>query len=95
MGSKPFFTLEDGKIAFNLFCCMYGIGTLGMPGNFARAGPVIAILAMVFMAFANTYASVALSKVILLAPKSVKTFSDLGEWCMGPTGRWLCVVSQM
>ncbi|RLN48020.1 hypothetical protein BBJ29_009737 [Phytophthora kernoviae] len=91
----PFFTAEDAKTSFNLFCCMYGIGTLGMPGNFSRAGPVIALIAMAFMAFANIYASVKLSQVILLAPKSVKTFGDLGEWCMGKWGRGLSVVSQM
>ncbi|KAF1783408.1 Amino acid transporter, transmembrane domain [Phytophthora cactorum] len=95
MAKKPFFTAEDAKTSFNLFCCIYGIGTLGMPGNFARAGPTIAVVAMAFMAFANIYSSVAMSKVMLLAPKSVKTFGDLGEWAMGQWGRWLCVISQM
>ncbi|KAE9160761.1 hypothetical protein PF005_g31513 [Phytophthora fragariae] len=66
-----------------------------MPGNFARAGPAIAVSAMAFMAFANIYSSITMSKVMLLAPRSVKTFGDLGEWSMGATGRWLCVVSQM
>ncbi|KAE8995990.1 hypothetical protein PR001_g19976 [Phytophthora rubi] len=66
-----------------------------MPGNFSRAGPVLAVIAMAFMAFANIYASVKMSRMMLLAPKSVKTFGDLGEWSMGQTGRWLCVVSQM
>ncbi|GAB9473740.1 Amino acid/auxin permease [Globisporangium polare] len=92
---KPFFTMEDAKIAFNLFCCVYGIGTLGMPGNFSRAGPVIAVIALLFMAFANVYSSVACSKVMLVAPKSVKTYGDLGEWCMGKTGRWLVLLSQV
>ncbi|POM75980.1 Amino Acid/Auxin Permease (AAAP) Family, partial [Phytophthora palmivora] len=95
MAKKPFFTGEDAKTSFNLFCCIYGIGTLGMPGNFARAGPTIAVVAMAFMAFANIYSSVAMSKVMLLSPKSVKTFGDLGEWAMGQWGRWLCVISQM
>ncbi|ETK70789.1 hypothetical protein L915_21885, partial [Phytophthora nicotianae] len=66
-----------------------------MPGNFARAGPLIAVIAMAFMAFANTYSSIAMSKAMLMAPRSVKTFGDLGEWSMGTTGRWLCIVSQM
>ncbi|KAI9994502.1 hypothetical protein PInf_011137 [Phytophthora infestans] len=95
MAKKPFFTAEDAKTSFNLFCCIYGIGTLGMPGNFARAGPTIAVVAMAFMAFANISSSVAMSKVILLAPTSVKTFGDLGEWAMGQWGRWLCIISQM
>ncbi|KAJ0391568.1 hypothetical protein P43SY_010956 [Pythium insidiosum] len=50
---------------------------------------------MAFMAFANIYASVVCSKVMLVAPRSVKTFGDLGEWCMGRTGRWLVLISQM
>jgi vesicular inhibitory amino acid transporter len=66
-----------------------------MPANFARAGPILGCFATVLMAVANIYASVAMSKVLLLAPNSVNTFSDLGEWVMGKTGRWLCVVSQM
>jgi vesicular inhibitory amino acid transporter len=95
MGSKPFLTGEDLKIAFNLFCCVYGIGTLGMPANFSRAGPVLATIALLFMAFANVYSSVVITKVMLTAPRSVQTYSDLGEFCMGKTGRWLVVVFQM
>ncbi|RLN95948.1 hypothetical protein BBJ28_00016705 [Nothophytophthora sp. Chile5] len=92
---RPFFTLEDAKAAFNLFCCVYGVGTLGMPGNFSRAGPAIATVALAFMAFANVYASVCICKVMLLAPTSVRTYGDLGEWCMGKWGHWLTVVAQM
>ncbi|EGZ20175.1 hypothetical protein PHYSODRAFT_328314 [Phytophthora sojae] len=95
MAKGPFLTAEDFKSCFNLFCCIYGIGTLGMPGNFARAGPTLACFALAFMAFANTYSSITMSKVMLLAPRSVNTFGDLGEWSMGKTGRWLCVISQM
>ncbi|KAG6582773.1 Amino Acid/Auxin Permease (AAAP) Family [Phytophthora cinnamomi] len=92
---KPFFTMEDAKASFNLFCCVYGIGTLGMPGNFSRAGPAIAIVAMAFMAFANIYGAVAICRVMLLAPTSVKTYGDLGEWVMGKWGRYLTVIAQM
>ncbi|OQR88864.1 Amino Acid/Auxin Permease (AAAP) Family [Thraustotheca clavata] len=88
-------TLEDLKICFSLFCCVYGVGTLGMPGNYARAGPAWATVALVFMAIANIYASVCMSKVMLKAPASVKTFGDMGEWCMGPFGRWIAVISQL
>ncbi|KAF4324129.1 hypothetical protein JM18_001452 [Phytophthora kernoviae] len=76
MTKQPIVTLEDTKMAFSLFCCMCGIGTLGMPGNFARTGPVLGFFATVFMAFANIYASVSMSKVLLLAPNSVKTLLD-------------------
>nr|CCA21212.1 Amino Acid/Auxin Permease (AAAP) Family putative [Albugo laibachii Nc14] len=92
---KSFFTLEDAKISFSLFCCVYGIGTLGMPGNYSRAGPYLATTAMVFMAFANIYASVVCSRVLLGAPRTVKTYGDLGEWCMGSFGRYLVVLAQM
>ncbi|POM61862.1 Amino acid/auxin permease-like protein [Phytophthora palmivora] len=44
-----------------------------MPGNFARSGPVLGFFATAFMAFANIFASVAMSKVLLLAWTSVKT----------------------
>lgn len=95
-GSKgPFFTIEDAKASFNLFCCVLGIGSLGMPSNFARAGPIYATLALAFMMFANTYASVVLSKAMLAAPSSVKTYGDLGEWSLGKWGRFFSVLSQM
>ncbi|KAE8881024.1 hypothetical protein PF005_g29918 [Phytophthora fragariae] len=90
-----FFTLEDAKISFSIICCICGIGTLAMPSNFARAGPVYGTLAMLFMAFANIYATVALSRVILVAPPSVKTFSDVGDWVLGKPGRYLVNVSQL
>ncbi|RLN58121.1 hypothetical protein BBJ28_00001346 [Nothophytophthora sp. Chile5] len=89
------FTLEDAKISFSIVCCVCGIGTLSMPSNFARAGPIYASIAMVLMAFANIYATVALSKVMLVAPPSVKTFSDVGDWVLGTTGRYLVNVSQL
>ncbi|KAL3657666.1 hypothetical protein V7S43_017468 [Phytophthora oleae] len=92
---SAFFTLEDAKISFSIICCICGIGTLAMPSNFARAGPVYGTIAMLFMAFANIYATVALSRVILVAPPSVKTFSDVGEWVLGKTGRYLVSVSQL
>ncbi|ETV93314.1 hypothetical protein H310_12602 [Aphanomyces invadans] len=93
--SKPFLTIEDMKMCFSLFCCVYGIGTLGMPGNYARAGYFWATVALVFMAAVNTYATVCMSKVMLEAPKSVRTMGDLGEFVMGCTGRWLMTVTQM
>ncbi|EGZ05459.1 hypothetical protein PHYSODRAFT_551426 [Phytophthora sojae] len=92
---SAFFTLEDAKISFSIICCICGIGTLSMPSNFARAGPVYGTIAMLFMAFANIYATVALSRVILVAPPSVKTFSDVGDWVLGKTGRYLVNVSQL
>ncbi|GMF45124.1 unnamed protein product [Phytophthora fragariaefolia] len=95
MTDSRFFTLEDAKISFSIICCICGIGTLSMPSNFARAGPVYGTLAMVFMAFANIYATVALSRVILVAPPTVKTFGDVGEWVLGKAGRYAVMVSQL
>ncbi|RLN15225.1 hypothetical protein BBO99_00009535, partial [Phytophthora kernoviae] len=94
--SRPaLFTVEDAKASFNIFCCVCGIGSLGMPSNYARAGWGYATIALLFMAFANTYATVALSKVLLAAPSTVMTYGDLGEWVAGKWGRILVVVSQM
>ncbi|KAG2504614.1 hypothetical protein JM18_009560, partial [Phytophthora kernoviae] len=74
--SRPaLFTVEDAKASFNIFCCVCGIGSLGMPSNYARAGWGYATIALLFMAFANTYATVALSKVLLAAPSTVMTQS--------------------
>ncbi|CAI5713043.1 unnamed protein product [Hyaloperonospora brassicae] len=94
-GKDAFFTLEDAKTSFNLFCCVCGIGSLAMPSNYARAGPVFATVALSFMVFANTYATLKLSKVMLVAPSSVRTYGDLGEWALGRWGRFFTVVSQM
>ncbi|KAG3115102.1 hypothetical protein C6341_g27668 [Phytophthora cactorum] len=47
------------------------------------------------MIFANTYATLKLSKVMLVAPSSVRTYGDLGEWALGKWGRFFTVVSQM
>ncbi|KAI9985105.1 hypothetical protein PInf_004414 [Phytophthora infestans] len=89
MAKGPFLTGEDMKACFNLFCCIYGIGTLGMPGmpgNFARASPFIAVVAMVFMAFANTYSSIAMSKAMLMAPRWITEYirKNRQVWSVSP-----------
>ncbi|EQC27248.1 hypothetical protein SDRG_14963 [Saprolegnia diclina VS20] len=90
-----FLTIEDLKTCFSLFCVAFGIGSLGMPGNYARAGYVWASIALVFMAAINMYASVCMSKVMLVAPKGVQTLGDIGEWIFGRTGRWVTVIAHM
>ncbi|KAG1695032.1 hypothetical protein DVH05_020962 [Phytophthora capsici] len=92
---KAFLTMEDAKTIFNIVCCFFGIGTLSMPSNFARAGPVYGTIAMLLMAFANIYATVALSKVMLVAPASVRTFTDVGAWVFGTPGRYAVMISQL
>ncbi|ETI37801.1 hypothetical protein F443_16336, partial [Phytophthora nicotianae P1569] len=47
------------------------------------------------MAFVNIYATIALSKVINAAPPSVKTFTDVGAWVFGTTGRYAVMLSQL
>ncbi|KAG6577874.1 Amino Acid/Auxin Permease [Phytophthora cinnamomi] len=91
----PFYTLEDAKISFNIFCCFCGIGSLSMPSNYARAGPIYATIALLLMAFVNIYATIALSKVIYAAPPSVKTFTDVGAWVFGTPGRYAVMISQL
>ncbi|OWY95043.1 Amino Acid/Auxin Permease, partial [Phytophthora megakarya] len=90
-----FFTMDDAKASFNLFCSVCGMGSLTMPANYARAGPVYASIALAFMIFANTYATLKLSRVLLVSPSSVKTYGDLGEWALGKWGRFFTVLSQM
>jgi len=51
-----------------------------MPGNFSRAGPILATFAMAFMAFANIYGAVAICRVMLLAPTVT---SENGSWASG------------
>ncbi|KDO26042.1 hypothetical protein SPRG_08695 [Saprolegnia parasitica CBS 223.65] len=92
---KPFLTVEDMKMCFSLFCCVYGIGTLGMPGNYARAGYGWATVALVAMAAINIYATWCISHVMMVAPRSIRTFGDLGEWSMGCFGRWITNIAQM
>lgn len=89
------FTIEDCKIAFNIFCFVYGVGTLGMPANFARSGAYIAVTAMLAMACANAYASVVSVKIMLVAPRSVKNYGDLGEWVAGGWGRAIVLLTQL
>ncbi|OQR90678.1 Amino Acid/Auxin Permease (AAAP) Family [Achlya hypogyna] len=90
-----FLTLEDLKISFNLFCVVYGIGTLGMPANYARAGYYWATAAVFLMAAINLYSTVCVSKVMLAAPKYVKTYGDMGEWVYGKPGRYITTLSQL
>ncbi|CAK4158610.1 unnamed protein product [Aphanomyces euteiches] len=92
---KPFLTLEDLKVAFSIFCCVCGVGTLSLPKNYASAGFGWASAALVYMALINTYATVCISKLFLVAPKRVRTFADLGEFCMGSFGRWAILITQM
>ncbi|KAG3097439.1 hypothetical protein PI125_g15681 [Phytophthora idaei] len=66
-----------------------------MPASYARAGPVSASIALAFMIFVNTYATLKLSRVLLVAPSSVKTYGDLGEWALGKWGCFFTVLSQM
>jgi vesicular inhibitory amino acid transporter len=93
--TAPFYTLEDARISFNIFCCFCGVGSLSMPSNYARAGPIYATIALLLMAFVNIYATIALSKVIFVAPPSVKTFTDVGAWVFGTPGRYAVMVSQL
>ncbi|KDO26065.1 hypothetical protein SPRG_08719 [Saprolegnia parasitica CBS 223.65] len=90
-----FLTLEDLKLCFNLYCVVYGIGTLGMPANYARAGYYWATAALLLMAAINLYTTVCVSKVMLAAPKYVRTYGDIGEWLYGKPGRYITTLSQL
>ncbi|OQS02023.1 Amino Acid/Auxin Permease (AAAP) Family [Thraustotheca clavata] len=90
----PFLTIEDLKCCFSLFCCVCGVGSLGLAGNYASAGYAWATVAFFFMAGANTYATWCLTKVLLVAPKTIFTLGDVGDWCMGKVGRYVATIAQ-
>ncbi|OQR98909.1 Amino Acid/Auxin Permease (AAAP) Family [Thraustotheca clavata] len=94
MTKGPIMTIEDLKAAFSLFCSVCGVGSLGLAGNYARAGYFWATFGFFFMAAANTYATWCISKVMLVAPNSVFTFGDLAEWSMGKPGRYVLTFAQ-
>ncbi|KDO33638.1 hypothetical protein SPRG_01608 [Saprolegnia parasitica CBS 223.65] len=92
--SNKFMTIEDFKAAFSLFCSVCGVGSLGLPGNYARAGYFWASFGFFFMAAVNTYATWCIAKVMLVAPQTVFTFGDLAEWSMGKGGRYVTTLAQ-
>ncbi|KAF0713837.1 hypothetical protein As57867_004177, partial [Aphanomyces stellatus] len=51
--------------------------------------------ALFVMAAINIYSTVCISKVMLEAPKHVRTFGDLGEFVLGTWGRWLVTIPHM
>ncbi|KDO29830.1 hypothetical protein SPRG_04929 [Saprolegnia parasitica CBS 223.65] len=89
-----FLTLEDMKIVVSLVCCCLGVGSLGLAGNYARAGYVAATIAFILMAIINTYATWCLCKVLVVAPKSILTLGDLGDWCFGRVGKYFSLIFQ-
>ncbi|OQR96616.1 Amino Acid/Auxin Permease (AAAP) Family [Thraustotheca clavata] len=92
---KPFLTLEDLKMCLALFCCSCGIGTLSLPGNYAQVGYAWGTLLTIGLGILNAYATWCISKVLLVAPKHVKTFGDIGEFALGVVGRVFANVSQL
>ncbi|EQC42375.1 hypothetical protein SDRG_00112 [Saprolegnia diclina VS20] len=89
-----FLTLEDMKIVVSLVCCCLGVGSLGLAGNYARAGYFAATIAFILMAIINTYATWCLCKVLVVAPKSILTLGDLGDWCFGRVGKYFSLIFQ-
>ncbi|KAI9979902.1 hypothetical protein PInf_021642 [Phytophthora infestans] len=81
--------MDDAKASFNLLCSVCGMGSLTMPANYARAGPVYAPIALAFMIFANTVPCVC---------EDVRTPSVTEiwvKWALGKWGRFFTVLSQM
>jgi len=87
--------MDDLRASANIFCAVLGIGSLGIGSSMAQAGPVLTSLILILMAFVNIYATNCLSKCCLVLPAYVQTFSDIGEYAMGKTGRYLVLVPQM
>ncbi|KAG6622943.1 Amino Acid/Auxin Permease (AAAP) Family [Phytophthora cinnamomi] len=77
-----------------LFCATFGVGSMSLGSIFAAAGPVLAAMAVYFISSCNLHASVAVSKSLMVAPVDVRTFSDLGYFAFGETGRRVVLLSE-
>ncbi|OWZ12874.1 Amino Acid/Auxin Permease [Phytophthora megakarya] len=77
-----------------LFCATFGVGSMSFGSIFAAAGPVLAAMGVYFISACNLHASVAVSKSLMVAPVNVRTFSDLGYFAFGETGRRVVLLSE-
>ncbi|KAG1694510.1 hypothetical protein DVH05_021314 [Phytophthora capsici] len=77
-----------------LFCATFGVGSMSFGSIFAAAGPVFAAMGVYFISACNLHASVAISKSLMVAPVNVRTFSDLGYFAFGETGRRIVLLSE-
>ncbi|KAI9991197.1 hypothetical protein PInf_018829 [Phytophthora infestans] len=77
-----------------LFCATFGVGSMSFGSIFAAAGPVLAAMGVYFISACNLHASVAISKSLMVAPVNVRTFSDLGYFAFGETGRRVVLLSE-
>uniref|UniRef100_K3WW44 Amino acid transporter transmembrane domain-containing protein n=1 Tax=Globisporangium ultimum (strain ATCC 200006 / CBS 805.95 / DAOM BR144) TaxID=431595 RepID=K3WW44_GLOUD len=87
-------TGEDRACVALLFCATFGVGSMSFGSTFAAAGPLLASLSVYFLSACNLHASVAVSKAMAAAPMSVRTFSDLGYFAFGATGRRVILLSE-
>ncbi|RLN46010.1 hypothetical protein BBJ29_003820 [Phytophthora kernoviae] len=77
-----------------LFCATFGVGSMSFGSIFAAAGPILAAIGVYFISACNLHASVAVSKALMVAPVNVRTFSDLGFFAFGETGRCVVLLSE-
>lgn len=85
---------HDYYAAYGIACCVFGVGSLGIPHCYAIAGFWYASFGLVLLCLITSYASVALSKCLLATPEGVHTYGDLGEYVFGRAGRYIVVVLQ-
>lgn len=89
------FTKDDIHAAFHISCCLFGIGALGMPFDYAKSGPFYGTFALLSMCAFNIYATILLSICYRCAPRNVVTLSELGQHALGTPGRIAVEVTQM
>lgn len=87
-------TSEDRTCVALLFCATFGVGSMSFGSVFAATGPLLASLAVYFLSACNLHASVAVSKTMAVVPVSVRSFSDLGYFAFGESGRRVVLVSE-
>eukprot|EP00906_Rhabdomonas_costata_P014636 RCo021038 len=78
--------------AFNIICCVVGVGLLGLPYAVSRSG-WIGIPLLLLTCWMASYTAVLLGECLAAVP-GVKSFGDLGEAAYGARGRYAVVVQQ-
>ena len=78
--------------AFNIICCVVGVGLLGLPYAMSQSGWIGVPLLVVTCAMA-TYTCVIMGAAMQATPGAT-SFGDLGQAAYGPMGKWMVAVQQ-
>lgn len=85
---------DDPLCVALLFCATFGVGSMSFGVVFAAAGPQLAATGLYFLSACNLHASVVMSKALMVAPVTVRTFSDLSYYAFGDLGRRIVLLAE-